>query len=70
MAVGGGMQHKNEQGGGRLYPCVPPPLYGCVCLEPIFSVGVSVCKKAYVNWCECFELLYKLTFEGGGASVT
>ena len=25
MAVGGGMQDKNEAGGGMLHPCVPPP---------------------------------------------
>ena len=24
MALGGGMQDKNEAGGGMLYPCVPP----------------------------------------------
>ena len=23
MPVGGGRQHKNEEGGGRSYPCVP-----------------------------------------------
>ena len=26
MALGGGMQDKNEAGGGMLYPCVPPTL--------------------------------------------
>ena len=26
MALGGGMQDKNEVGGGMLYPCVPPLL--------------------------------------------
>ena len=24
MALGGGMQDKNEEGGGMLHPCVPP----------------------------------------------
>ena len=26
MALGGGMQDKNEVGGGMWYPCVPPLL--------------------------------------------
>ena len=26
LALGGGMQDKNEAGGGMLHPCVPPPI--------------------------------------------
>ena len=31
MALGGGMQDKNEAGGGMLHPCVPPPFNKFIC---------------------------------------
>ena len=33
MAVGGGMQDKNEAGGGMLHPCVPPLLSNDILLS-------------------------------------
>ena len=37
MPVGGGRQHKNEEGGGRSYPCVPLLLIVILSGRKVFS---------------------------------